>query len=180
MTEKTPSHSRHDPDHLGTEPRSVRLTRTLVWPLLVLHAISAALSIIAMRSLGATAYFRQYLPTAEFQQLTPDRLDTTFTAATVSFIGFAVINAALFVIVGLGLRNYRNWARFLGLVLATLFLISAVSTLVFATSYGDLSGLELFETMLSWVIVGVTVWWAIQAFHKNTAQWFAIHRQLQR
>lgn len=176
MTQATPP---NEPTSLGEAPRSVQLTKTLVWPLLGLHALSAVVSIMAMRSQGATEYFQHYLPPAEFETLTPDTLGTMFTAATVSFIVFALLNAALFVIVGLGLRANRNWARFLGLVLAVLFLISAAYTLLFATSYGELSGMVFVDTIISWVIVLITVWWVIQALDKHTGQWFAIHRELQ-
>lgn len=176
MTQATPP---NEPSSLDVAPRSVQLTKSLVWPLLGLHALSAVISIIAMRSQGATEYFRNYLPPAEFEALTPDVLGTMFTAATASFIAFAAINAALFVVVGLGLRANRGWARFLGLVLAVLFLISAAYTLLFATSYGELSGLVFVETIISWVIVLITVWWIVQALNKDTARWFAMHRELQ-
>lgn len=169
----------NEPSSLDVAPRSVQLTKLLVWPLLGLHALSAVVSIMAMRSQGATEYFRHYLPPAEFEALTPDLLGTMFTAATASFIGFALINAALFVVVGLGLRANRNWARFLGLVLAVLFLISAAYTLVFATAYGELSGLVFVDTIVSWVIVVITVWWVVQALDQRTAHWFAMHRELQ-
>jgi|GEM_PF-2355757 len=187
MTQETPSnkygttpYSPTDAHSLGEEPRSVRLTKVLVWPLLVLHALSALFSIIAMQSMGPADYFRDYLPPQEFEQLSPDMLDTMFSAALISSIGFAAINVVLFVVVGLGLRANRNWARFLGLILAVLFLISALYSLVFATPYGDMSGVMFFETIISWVIVLVTIWWGVQALDKRTGQWFVMHRQLGR
>ena len=162
---------------ISAEPRAVQLTKSLVWPLMVLHVISAILGLAIMRSAGPTVYFEQYLPPREFEQATPKLLDTMFSAAQAAFIGFAAINAILFAVVGLGLRANRHWSRFLGLAFGILFLVSAAYSLLFATSYAELSGLAFFETMLSWVIVVVTVWWIIQALNKRTGEWFASHRQ---
>lgn len=178
MTAETP------PDNYGTtpyeEPRSVRLTKTLIWPLLILHVLSVVLSLIAVQSLGPEEYLRENLRASEFGQLTPDMLDATFTVSLVAFVGFALVNVALFVVVGLGLRANRHWARFLGLVLAILFLISALYSLLFATLYTELSGLMLVEMLISWLIVILTIWWIMQALDKNTGEWFAMHRELQR
>ena len=160
------------------EPRAVRLTKALVWPLMVLHILSAVLGTISIQSMGPGAYFEQYLPPEEFEDLSPERLDAMFSAAQVWFIGFAVFNVVVFVIIGLGLRADQYWARFAGLVLAILFLISAAYTLLFATSYGELSGLAFVEPIMSWIIVFVTVWWISQALDKRTGQWFADHREV--
>src|SRR5690625_1603541 len=185
MTQETPSnkygttpYSPTDAHSLGEEPRSVRLTKVLVWPLLVLHALSALFSIIAMQSMGPADYFRDYLPPQEFEQLSPDMLDTMFSAALISSIGFAAINVVLFVVVGLGLRANRNWARFLGLILAVLFLISALYSLVFATPYGDMSGVMVFESIISWVTGMASITSGIKALHKPTWPWLIMHRHL--
>ena len=166
-------------NHATTDqPRPVQLTKSLVWPLMVLHLISAIVGVLSMQATGAVAYFEQYLPPQEFERMTPEQLDAMFSAALVVFIGFALVNVALFIVVGRGLRANRPWARFIGLVLAILFLISAGYTLIFATAYGELSGLAFLETMLSWVIVFVTVWWIIQALDKRTGEWFALQRHV--
>lgn len=164
---------------LGEEPRPARLTKMLIWPLLALHVLTSILGLMSLQSEGAAAYFEQSLPPDELAQLDPDMLDTMYSASIAFFIGFAVLNVILFVVVGLGLRANKNWARFVGLVLGILFLVSAAYTLVFATPYGDLAGLDLFNTIISWVIVLVTIWWIIQALDKRTAQWFSMHRRLQ-
>ncbi len=186
MTEEIPQnkygttpYSATNAQGLGAEPRSVRLTKSLVWVLLVLHAISSLLGVLALQSQDPQTYFEQSLPASELEQMTPDMLETMFAASVAFFIGFAVLNVILFVIVGLGLRANRNWARITGLVLGILFLISAAYTLLFATPYGDLPGLEWLNTILSWVIVLVTIWWIVQAVNKRTSEWFAKHRRLQ-
>ena len=186
MTEEIPPnkygttpYSPTNAQNIGEEPHAVRLTKTLIWPLLALHVFSSIIGLVSIQSEGAAAYFEQNLPPGEIAQVTPDMLETMYTASLAFFIGFAVLNVILFFVVGLGLRANKNWARFVGLVLAILFLISAAYTLLFATPYGDLPGWELLNTIVSWVIVLVTVWWIIQALNKRTSQWFAMHRQLQ-
>lgn len=175
----TTPYSPTDLSNIGTEPRSSRLTKSLVWVLMILHILSAVIGILAMRADGPEAYLEAYMPPNEFQTMTPDMLDTVFGAAIVMAIVMAAINVALFVIVGLGLRANRNWARFMGLVLAILFLISAAYSLLFATNYGEQSGLMMLNTILSWVIVLVTIWWIIQALDKQTHRWFVLHKSLQ-
>ena len=175
----TTPYSPTDMKNIGTEPRSARLTKSLVWVLMILHLLSAMIGLVAMQSQGATAYLEAYLPPNEFQEMTPDMLDTMFGVTMVMFVGFAVVNLVLFVIVGLGLRANRNWARFMGLVLAILFLISSAYALLFATDYGDQSGMMLMNTIVSWVIVLVTIWWIIQALDKQIHRWFALHKSLQ-
>lgn len=157
-------------------PRSVRLTKSMVWALMILHIFSNIIGLLILRANEPAEYFQRHLPVEEFEQLTPELLDSMFSAAQASFTGFAVFNAVIFVVVGLGLRANKHWARFLGLVLAILFLISAAYSLLFATPYGQLSGLPFVQTMISWVIVFVTVWWIIQAMDKRTGVWFAMHR----
>ena len=175
----TTPYSPTDKKNIGTEPRSARLTKSLVWLLMILHILSSLVGLVEMQSQGARAYLEAYTPTNEFQEMTPDMLDTMFGVTVVMFVVFAAINVVLFVIVGLGLKVNRNWARFMGLVLAILFLISSAYTLLFATSYGDQSGMMLFNTIISWVIVLVTIWWIIQALDKQTHRWFALHKSLQ-
>lgn len=186
MTQETP-HSKYgttpyspaSAHSMGAEPRPARLTKTLIWPLLALHVVTSIIGLMSMQSQGAAAYFEQSLPPGELAQLDPAMLDTMYSASVAFFIGFAVLNVILFVVVGLGLRANKNWARFVGLVLAILFLVSAAYTLVFATPYGDLAGFDLFNTIVSWVVVLVTIWWIIQALDKRTSQWFSMHRRLQ-
>lgn len=161
---------------LGPEPRSSRLTKSLVWVLLLLHAVSSIIGLAALRGQDPAAYFEAYLPASELTQMTPDMMATMFQTTVVFFIVFALFNLALFVIVGLGLRATKNWARFMGLILGGLFLLSSAYTLLFATDYGNLPGTEFLNTMLSWVILFITVWWGVQALSKATARWFAAHR----
>lgn len=165
--------------NLGEEPRSAKLTKSLVWPLLVLNLLSSILGLMAMRAVGAAEYLRPSLPPEEFQNMDQAMLDTLFSATTVFAIIFAVISVVLFIIVGLGLRANKNWARFTGLVLGAFYLLSALYTLVLATPYGELGGFELVNSILTWVIVLVTIWWFIQALQKDTNRWFAMHRALQ-
>lgn len=161
---------------LGPEPRSSRLTKSLVWVLMGLHAVSSIIGLVALRGQDPAAYFEAYLPPAETAQMSPDMIATMFQTTVVFFIVFAVINLALFVIVGLGLRATKNWARFMGLILGGLFLLSSAYTLLFATDYSNLPGPDFLNTMLSWVILLITVWWGAQALSKATARWFAAHR----
>ena len=168
-----------DINNIGTEPRSARLTKSLVWVLLILHVLAGVIGIVAMQADGPEAYLEAYLPPNEFQAMTPEMLDTAFAATLVMSIVMMALNVVLFVIVGLGLRANRNWARFVGLVLAILFLISSAYSLLFATDYGNQSGMMLFGTIVNWFIVLVTIWWIIQALDKQTHRWFALHKSLQ-
>lgn len=171
----------YSPNHmhsLGEEPRSATLTKTLIWPLLVLNLITAIIGLLAFQAAGTAQYLEQNLPPGELESFTPDMLDGVTTALVVFFIVIAVINVALFVVVGLGLRANRNWARFLGLVFAILFLLSAVYSLLIGTNYGNLSGLEILNSIISWLTVLLTIWWITQAMNKETTRWFALHRNV--
>lgn len=175
----TTPYSPTDMNNIGDEPRSSRLTKRLVWVLMILHVVTGVIGVVAMQAEGPEAYLEAYLPPNEFQNMTPEMLDTVFGATLVVAIVMLAINVVLFVIVGLGLRANRNWARFMGLVLAILFLISSAYSLLFATDYGDQSGLMFFGTIINWVIVLGTIWWIIQALDKQTHRWFALHKSLQ-
>lgn len=161
---------------LGSEPRSARLTKSLVWVLMALHAASSIIGVVALRGQDPAGYFELYLPPSEMAQMSPDMMATMFQTTVVFFIVLAVINLVLFVIVGLGLRATKNWARFMGLILGGLFVLSSAYTLLFATDYGNLPGMEFLNTILSWVILFVTVWWGVQALKQTTARWFSVHR----
>ena len=175
----TTPYSPTDMTNIGNEPRSARLTKSLVWVLMILHVLAGVIGIVAMQTAGPAGYLEAYLPPNEYQAMTPQMLDTAFAATLVMAIVLLAINVVLFVIVGLGLRANRNWARFMGLVLAILFLISSAYSLLFATDYGAQSGMMLFSTIVNWVIVLVTIWWIIQALDKQTHRWFALHKSLQ-
>lgn len=186
MTQNSPQHrsgttssSQRNVSSMSSEPRPARLTKSLIWPLLALHILTSVLGMVTMQAQDAAEYFAQLLPPAELAQLDPAMLETMLTATVAFFIGFSVLNIVVFVIIGLGLRANRNWARFVGLILAILFLLSAAYTLLFATDYGNLPSMELFSTIISWVIVLITLWWMIQAFDKRTTAWFWQHRKLQ-
>lgn len=175
----TSPYSPTDMTNIGEEPRSARRTKSLVWVLMGLHLLSTIIGVVAMQAQGPAAYLEASLPPGQYQELTPDMLDTMFGVTLIMFLVVAAINLALFLVVGLGLRANRNWARFMGLVLAILFLLSSAYTLLFATNYGSQSGAMLLNTILSWVIVIVTIWWIIQALDKQTHRWFMLHKSLQ-
>jgi len=164
---------------LGDEPRSSKLTRTLIWPLLVLSALTSILSVVEMFTVAPEEYYSQILPPEQLQDATPAMLDTMHTWSLISYIGFGLLMVILFVIVGLGLRATRPWARFTGLVFAFLFVISEGLSLVFSVNYGQLEPLELVAAILTWLSVLLTIYWIIQAMSKPTSRWFSIHRRLQ-
>ena len=159
----------------GSEPRSSRLTKMLIWPLLALNLVSSIITLM----IDSEEFVADSLPPEQLEQLTPEVMDSMVTMFTVTNIVTAVITLVLFVIVGLGLRGNRMWARFVGLILAILFLLSSAYSLLLATDYGNLSGLQLATTILGWITVVLTVVWIVQAMSKSTSQWFAIHRRLQ-
>lgn len=184
MTSASPQHSGTTTTHtasaqqlIGNEPRAARLTKTLIWPLMALHLLSTLVGFISMKSQDASEYFAEVLPPGQSKSMTPELLETMFTASIVFFLTFGVINAVIFAVVGLGLRANRTWARFIGLILAVLFVLISAYTLLIATNYGGLQGLELFSTILSWAIVVVTLVWIIQAMQSQTTVWFALHRR---
>lgn len=165
--------------NLGEEPRSSKLTKSLIWPLLALNVIISVLGIIHLQTVDTQEYYNQVLPPEQTQGMTPEMMDTMHTWTILSFIGFGALSVILFLIVGLGLRANKTWARFIGLIFAILFLLSEGLSLLFTVDYGQLQTLELFSAVLSWVAVLVTIWWIVQAMSKPTAQWFGIHRRLQ-
>src|SRR5699024_12404505 len=99
---------------LGEEPRSATLTKTLIWPLLVLNLITPIIGLLAFQAVGTAQYLEQNLPPGELESFTPDMLDGVTTALGGFFIVIAVINVARVVVVGVGLRANRTGARLLG------------------------------------------------------------------
>ncbi len=164
---------------LGDEPRSSKLTKTLIWPLLILSTLTTILSVVEMLTVDPEEYYSQVLPPEQLQDATPAMLDTMHTWSLISFIGFGLLMIILFVIVGIGLRATRPWARFTGLVFAFLFVLSEGLSLVFSVNYGQLEPLELVAAILTWLSVLLTIYWIIQAMSKPTSRWFSIHRRLQ-
>src|SRR5699024_5671963 len=156
----------YSPKHmhrLAEEPRSPTLTKPVIWPLLVLNLITALIGLLAFHPPATPQHLEQNLPPGELESFPPDMLGGVTTALVVFFIVIAVINVALFVVVGLGLRANRNWARFLGLIFAILFLLSAAYSLLIGTNYGNLSGLEILNSIISWLTVLLPIWSIIQA-----------------
>src|SRR5699024_11527633 len=93
---------------------------------------------------------------------------STLICALIVFIGCGLVMIILFVIVGIGLRATRPWARFTGLVFAFLFVFSEGLSLVFSVNYGQLEPLELVAAILTWLSVLLTIYWIIQAMSKST------------
>lgn len=164
---------------LGDEPRPSKLTKSLIWPLLALNVMISVLGIIQLQTVDTEEYYNRVLPPDQVQGLTPEMMDSMHTWTIISFIGFGALSVILFLIVGLGLRATKTWARFIGLVLAILYILSEGLSLLFTVDYGQLQTLELLSAVLSWVAVLLTIWWIVQAMNKQTAQWFGIHRRLQ-
>ncbi len=164
---------------IGDEPRPSKLTKSLIWPLLALNVMISVLGIIQLQTVDTEEYYNQVLPPDQVQGLTPDMMDSMHTWTMISFLGFGVLSVILFLIVGLGLRATKTWARFMGLVLAILYILSEGLSLLFTVDYGQLGTFELLSAALSWVAVLLAIWWIVQAMNKRTAQWFGIHRRLQ-
>ena len=99
----TTPYSATDMSNIGDEPRSARMTKNLVWVLMILHVLAGVIGVVAMQAEGPEAYLEAYLPPNEFQGMTPEMLDTAFGATLVMAVVLIAINVVLFVIVGLGL-----------------------------------------------------------------------------
>lgn len=175
----TTPYSPHGKSSLGEEPRSSRLTKSLIWPLLVLNVITTVLGTIYLATVDKQEYYSQTLPPEQFEQMSPEMLEAAHPWTIASVVGFGALVVILFLIVGLGLRANKTWARFIGLVCAFLFLLSEGISLVFTVNYGELHTIELISAVLGWVTILLSIWWIVQALSKSTAQWFAIHRRLQ-
>ena len=175
----TTPYSTIDRSDIGEEPRSSKLTKTLIWPLLGLNVLTTVLGFIHLQTVDTVEYYNQALPPEQMQGMTPEMLESMHTWTSMSFIGVGALSVILFVIVGLGLRATKTWARFLGLVFAILFILSEGLSLLFTVNYGELATIELLAAVLSWVAVLLTIWWIVQAMNKQTARWFGMHRRLQ-
>lgn len=166
--------------NLGDEPRASKLTKTMIWPLLALNVLTSVLGLIHLQAVDLETYYAEVLPPEQTQEMSPDMLQSMHTWTIISFVGFAALSVILFLIVALGLRANKTWARFIGLIFAILFILSEGLSLMFTVDYGQLGPLEIFSAVLGWVAVLVTIWWVVQAMNKETAQWFGMHRRLDR
>src|SRR5699024_9729676 len=125
-------------------------------------------------------YYSQLLPPEQLQVATPAMLDAMHTWSLISLICFGLLMIILFILVGMGRRAIRPWARFTGLVFGFLFVFSEGLGSVFSVKYGQVEPLELVAAILRWLSVLLTIYWIIQAMSKSTSWWFGLHRRLQR
>lgn len=164
---------------VGDEPRSSKLTKSLIWPLLLLNVIISVLGTIYVATVDVEEYYAQSIPPEQLEQMTPEMLEAAHPWTIGSVVGFGVLTIILFLIVGLGLRANKTWGRFLGLIFAFIFVVFQGVSLLFMTDYSQLATLELISTVVTWLTILVTIWWIVQAMSKQTGRWFAIHRRLQ-
>src|SRR5699024_12469666 len=91
----------------GDEPRSATLTKTLIWPLLILSALTSILIVVEMLTVDPEDYYSQLLPPEQLQDATPAMLDTMHAWSLISFIRFWILLIFLFLLVGIAVCATR-------------------------------------------------------------------------
>ncbi|MDO4240361.1 hypothetical protein, partial [Micrococcus sp.] len=157
-----------------TEPAKFR-------KLLTLTLASAAVYLLSLIPglLGGTDGFRAQLEEQLRTQpgITPEDIAAFTDLAGVFFIGTVVgslvIALALYLVVYLGLRKAKNWARILGIVLAILGTLSTLVGLITLAATG-----QWISLLLSLAFIVVNILWLVHAFDKDVAAYTKQGRRL--
>ncbi|MDO5634468.1 MAG: DUF4064 domain-containing protein [Micrococcus sp.] len=108
---------------------------------------------------------------AEFQNLV---MVTTLVVMAV----IVLIAIAIYLVVYIGLRKRKNWARILGIVLAILTVVGSLLSLLLGPVLAGMFGADIgvFGYVISGVMAAVNIWWLVLAFNSQVARYVAPRR----
>ena len=151
------------------EPKKYRTLLTLTLASLGLYVLNLLLSML----MTGDDKYRRYLEesaTAGGQPLSADELEQITSVMNLMMIGTilvsGIIGIAMYLLVYLGLKKKKGWARILGIVFAILGVLSTAGSLI--TIGATASGALLVALLLvSVAFLVVNVLWLVHAFAKE-------------
>lgn len=156
---------------IGEEPAGSKMMKKIILILMGIQVLGLLLGLFLIDDATVEAAMTANMSAQEAAQFGSGGMKGFFIA---TLIGVAIVQLGLFLLVYLGLRANKNWARILGLVFAFIGAISWLFGLFQpGTAYGIVS------MIMSLGSLALTVWWIILAFQKPQAQWYAAHSQPQ-
>lgn len=163
-----------------TEPKKWGLLKTLTLASFAVYIISGLLSFVGLDEDTIRTQLQDQMA-AQGQSLSGEELDQFVSVGMVSGMAFAIGNlvvaVVLYLVVLLGLRKVKNWARILGTVLAA---IGALITAFGLTGIGAMmegnATVGIISLVLSIVYIVVNVVWIVTAFSKESNAYVASRR----
>ncbi|WP_022871983.1 hypothetical protein [Nesterenkonia alba] len=101
-----------------------------------------------------------------------DQLMELFALFGIGWYAFLAVAALiLYLVVYFGLKNKKNWARILGIVLALLGLVFTLGELLLGVGTAFASATLIIGSLITLVWASVTVFWLILAFNGRVAKY---------
>ncbi|OFR90750.1 hypothetical protein HMPREF2863_05810 [Micrococcus sp. HMSC067E09] len=157
------------------EPPKYRALLTATLVSLAVYVVSAVPGFLM---LGDAAGFRSMIDESiaeQGRQLSADQLESIdqvlgiVTGMGMAFMAFwMLVVVGLYLLVYVGLRGRRNWARVTGIVFAILALVFTLPSL-FALPF--MGGAGMFSAVVSLVSVAVDIWWLVLAFNGQISRY---------
>ncbi|XNZ00493.1 hypothetical protein ACL90Y_00260 [Micrococcus luteus] len=159
----------------ATEPPKYR---QLLLATLVSLGIYLLSSVPGFLMLGDSGEFRRAIDeqmaaqgqsmTAEEAQTFEQIMDVAAKAGVAMLVLFTLVMVGLYLLVYVGLRRRRNWARVTGIVFAILSLVFTLPGLLLMPFMG---GTGMISLVLSLLSVAVDVWWLVLAFNGRISRY---------
>lgn len=149
------------------EPDKYRKLKLFTLISLGLYVISQAVGLILVASEG---YRQQMIDDTIAQQealgmpMTAEEAEGVIGLITTVTLVFALIGAAIYLLVYFGLRANKNWARITGIVFAIIGTVFTAGSLLF----GNLDVFTLILTLL-WIVANI--YWLVLAFSGDNARY---------
>ncbi|WP_150462071.1 hypothetical protein [Nesterenkonia ebinurensis] len=136
-----------------------------------LYVLSAIISLVPMFTGEAEELTREELAGQDLGGLTVDEAVSIGMAMAWGFILVPLVIAiGLYLLVYFGLKNNKNWARVLGIVMAIIgILLTAGTMLASLGGLGTVFGIITLVLTLVWL--AVTIYWLVLAFSHENVQY---------
>lgn len=150
-------------------PKSFDRVRQLTIVSFLTYMLSSGLSMVVLND---EQLYREQLE-AQGQEATQEALDFMTMSALVGGILMLVVGLVIYLVVLLGLKNAKNWARILGTVFCALGIISMAFSLTGIGALLSAGALGIIVLVTSLLFILVNVMWLISAFSKDTNAYIA-------
>ncbi|GFZ76278.1 hypothetical protein [Nesterenkonia alkaliphila] len=136
-----------------------------------LYVLSAIISLVPMFTGEAEEVAREQLANQDLGGMSVDEvLSVSMAVAWAIILVPLVIAIGLYLLVYFGLKNNKNWARVLGIVMAIIGILLTAGTLLFNLgALATVFGLVTLVVTVAWL--AVTVYWLVLAFNDENVQY---------
>lgn len=174
----TAAYNPHDYGGPQQEPTKFAALKTMTLLSGLLYLVANLISMLPFLGSGTVDVIVESVETAGMSP-TPEDIEAFEVLADFIMIGMVtalVVIAALYLLVYLGLKNNKNWARVLGMVFAFIGLVTTLGGLLGTVgTLGSAAGMIGLALSLAWA--AVTVYWLVLAFNGEVVEYLESFRR---